>query len=500
MDNLLEHIDFGNEAGDDTEPEELNRYFIVQRLFKQFLSPRKKILVATGKKGIGKSALLQWTNYNLEQTDKDAIIVKARGADLTRSKFKLTDPLETPNDYIRDWMVRICGIVNRALAIQLDVALTDDEISLVECAEIEGYKSRNLVGCLIDRFSKLLGKLQPQKTKTCNEIELLKRANNRKLWILIDDLDATFQMTQSASLELSTFFSACRYLTQDLKDIHFRITMRTDVWSVIRLFDESLDKMEQYVDDIFWSQADFRKLLSKRIESELEVINPDQHRIYHNKDFFSEEEKEEHLIKEIFVPKMEWAKKNIHTYKVLYTLSYERPRWAIQLCKLAQDRAIQRQSQHINRSHINDIWGEYGKKRIADLVAEHKHQCSEIEELLHGFRGSERLLPRDQLFKTIKNRIANHIEPTIEGKSTRNPREIARFLFRIGFIIAKSESETGYEHYSFDQMPDFLSSRTDDDFGVSWEIHPCYREALDIKKLDRSHRAKFSNMRKNGRR
>ena len=89
------------------------------------------------------------------------------------------------------------------------------------------------------------------------------------------------------------------------------------------------------------------------------------------------------------------------------------------------------------------------------------------------------------------------MEPVIEGNSTRDPREIAHFLYRVGFILARSEDEDdNYEHYSFDQMPDFLTSRTDDDFGVKWEIHPCYREALDIKKLDRSHKTKFERLRK----
>jgi hypothetical protein len=72
---------------------------------------------------------------------------------------------------------------------------------------------------------------------------------------------------------------------------------------------------------------------------------------------------------------------------------------------------------------------------------------------------------------------------------------VARFLYRLGFILARSEGPEGYEHYRFDQMPDFLSARTDEDFAVKWEIHPCYREALDIKKLDKSHREKFSRLR-----
>ena len=151
----------------------------------------------------------------------------------------------------------------------------------------------------------------------------------------------------------------------------------------------------------------------------------------------------------------------------------------------------------ISKKQIDEIWGEYGKKRIADLVAEHKHQCDQIEELLNSFRGCNRLMTRDELFTWINNRVSEHIEPKIEGQATRNPREIARFLFRLGFILARSESEDSedYEHYSFDHAPDFLATRTDHDFNVKWEIHPCYREALDIKKLNKSHRARFKRLR-----
>ena len=385
MTNLLEVIDFGNEAADDIDPVELDKYFIVQPLFNKFLNQNNKILVATGKKGIGKSALLQWSKHNLTQKDPEALVIKARGADLVRSKFRLFSKLENPNDYIRDWMVRICSLVNRELAIHLNVALTDDQITLIECAEIEGYKTRNLVGCLIDRFKKSLGDFSPEKMQIKDEVQILKRTNEKKVWILIDDLDATFQMADQSSLELGTFFSACRYLTQDLKDVYIRVTMRTDVWSVIRRFDESLDKMEQYVNNILWYQADFRKILSKRIETQLDQFN---HAIIEKRTYYNDEERDEYIISQVFVPKMEWAQKDIYTYKVLYTLSYERPRWAIQLCKLSQERAIRLGAHKINKTHINDIWGEYGRQRIADLVAEHKHQCDQISELLNSFRGS----------------------------------------------------------------------------------------------------------------
>lgn len=494
MESILSRIDFGNEAADDVDPEDLATYFVEQSAFQRFTQPREKLAIAHARKGVGKSALLQWISYKVAGADKDAIVIKCRGADLVRSRFNLSSPLNEPNDYIRDWMIRICTIVNRYLATSLRIALSDDTITLVETAELDGFKSRNFVGCLLDRLHGLLEGKGPAKLQTKDEIALMKRVKNRRVWILIDDLDATFQNTSQECLSLSTFFSACRYLLQDVKDLVVRITMRTDVWALIRRYDESLDKVEQYVHEVLWHQRDFLQLLSLRIKSSMEsegILLPSvpQH--------VTVADAQERLLELVFVPKMEWAERLVDTYRVLYTLSYERPRWAVQLCKLAKEAALRCRSSVISKDHIDQVWGEYGAKRIADLVAEHKHQCPQVEELLNSFRGATRLMSRNELFRWINNRVSEHMVPTIEGSQSRSPMEIARFLYRLGFILARSDAADGrYEHYRFDQMPDFLSSRTDNDFGLKWEIHPCYREALDIKKLDRSHRERFSRLRK----
>jgi hypothetical protein len=490
--NVLKYIDFGNEAADDAEAEELASYFVEQDAFHKFLQVSQKFLVAHARKGVGKSALVQWIGYKESQKDPDAVIIRCRGADLVRSKFNLSNQLETPNDFIRDWMIRVCSLVNRHLATRIKLALDDDKITLVETAELEGYKSRNLFGCLLDRLQSMLEHGGPTKLK------------DRTVWILIDDLDATYQNTTAESMSLATFFSACRYLVQDMQGLVIRVTMRTDVWAMIRRYDESLDKAEQYVREILWSQRDFLRLLARRVEASLRSLEIPLPKVPPH---VQEADAEERLLETVFEPKMEWgaeyraeefgAHKLVDTYRLLYTLSYERPRWAIQLCKLARESALRRGATQINKTHIDEIWAEYGAKRIADLVAEHKHQCPDVEELLNGFRGATRQMTRDELFGWINNRISTHMAPRIEGKATRKPIEIARFLYRLGFILARSERSDGtYEHYRFDQMPDFLTSRTDDDFGLRWEIHPCYREALDIKKLDKSHKERFGRLRR----
>jgi hypothetical protein len=491
----LKRFDFGNEAADDVPAEELAAYFVEQDTFAQFLSPTRRLMVATARRGVGKSALLQWIAYKIRKEKDGDLVILTRGADLVRAKFNLTSSLKTPNDYIHDWMVRICSIVNRHLAIEVGLALNDDEITLVETAEIEGFKSRNLIGCLVDRFQGLIGSSRTVgKLASKNEVELLKRTRagkERSVWLIIDDLDATYQRTDEETINLCTFFSACRYLSKDVNGLNFRVSIRTDVWPMIRRFDEASGKLDQYREEILWSQEDFRRLLALRIQAGLSGNSRQEDEI----ERLSVKQQED-LLEHIFTPKMLWGDKTVAAYKLIYTLSYERPRWAIQLCKLSQKAAVRHGLNLITRNMIDEVWGEYGAKRIDDLVAEHKHQCPEVEEVVTAFRGAERVLTREGLTAWIGSHISTHLDVWIDGKGVRDALTIARFLYRIGFIVARSDNKDGsYEHYRFDQMSDFLSARTNEDFNVKWEIHPCYREALDIQKLNQSHKAQFGRLR-----
>jgi hypothetical protein len=131
MKNLLSKIDFGNEAADDVSPDEIIQYFVEQKSFNTNLNKAKKILISTARKGVGKSALLKWTQYKLNELYPDSIIIHCRGADLVRSKFHLNNSINTPNEHIRDWMIRICALINRELTKYFKIGITDDKITLI---------------------------------------------------------------------------------------------------------------------------------------------------------------------------------------------------------------------------------------------------------------------------------------------------------------------------------------------------------------------------------
>jgi predicted Ser/Thr protein kinase len=77
--NLLERIDFGNEAGDDVQASEIVNFFVEQSSFHKFLDPTKRILLSTAKKGVGKSALIRWIEAKVrEKNPKDVLVISCK--------------------------------------------------------------------------------------------------------------------------------------------------------------------------------------------------------------------------------------------------------------------------------------------------------------------------------------------------------------------------------------------------------------------------------------
>lgn len=140
---------FGNDSGEDEAPEVLASYFVEQHSFKRAYDKNRKLEIVKGRKGMGKSALLAHLKYRLTDEsnplDKDAIVVKVTGNDLIGlADFSGSDSTQLENR----WKQVICKRISLELASQMGFAMSDDSMSLIEAAEIEGIKGRNLVSGL----------------------------------------------------------------------------------------------------------------------------------------------------------------------------------------------------------------------------------------------------------------------------------------------------------------------------------------------------------------
>lgn len=469
---FLRDMDFGNEAGEDASLSETALYFVEQEDFDRYLKLKNKLLIARAKKGVGKSALLEWLYISYKDAD-DVFVVKVKGSDLVNFSLPNLSNSNRPNDRIYNWMSRMAAVVNREIGRKIEFALSDDDITLVQTSEIDGFKERNLFSALADRFRKAIEKIgvANEKITITENIKILSRTQ-RTILLLIDDVDATFQNTQEEKLELSTLFSACRSLINKVEGLSIRITIRADVWPIVRKYDESLDKVEQYIHDIQWSEEDFTKILVKRIKNSLEL---------------PETESTRSTLQHIYSSDSEWGNKIQSAHRPIYTLSYKRPRWGIQLSKLSQSAALKDRKPLIDVPSIDDSLVTYGLRRIDDIVVEHQHQCSSIKEIILSFRRSKSKLNHNELLTYIKAHVTNHISVIIDGNQTINPSDVAEFLYRVGFIVARIDGSQEYQHISYDEVPDFISKKVDAGASeITWEIHPCYRQALDIESIGKA--------------
>ncbi len=479
--DLLSPQLFGNEAGEDEDLCLLSSYFVDKPLFKPFYSDQNKLMIARARKGIGKSALLRKTFAGVCDSDTD-IAIYLKGSDLIALQQIDSD---TPHHLIFGWQQRICSRITLEIGKRLKLALSDDTITLVESAELAGFKGRNVIGSLLDRLKLKLSnaEIELSKITPADTTQLLNRyLENKKIkvWVFIDDIDATFINTADQKLLISTFFSACRYLVNDVDGLMIRSSIRSDVWSVI-CDDEAMDKCEQYMVDITWSTRETGDILKKKILSYFLTKYPNskkyqEMRISKNKGI--------PVYNLVFKTPFPWGKKMLPPDKPIHIMSAGRPRWAAQLCKLAGKHAATKNHSLIRITDVSKVMDVYGRSRLSDLYKEHAHQCSKLVDIIESFSGCQRRYATVDLLTHITNRIIKRFGlPKIDGiEQGRDSLYISHFLFRVGFIYGRNDTgDAPLSFVNYDERPDLLVSTANLDDGLTWEIHPSYRQALKIK-------------------
>jgi hypothetical protein len=103
--------------------------------------------------------------------------------------------------------------------------------------------------------------------------------------------------------------------------------------------------------------------------------------------------------------------------------------------------------------------------------------------LIGAFTGQKEQLTTDELLKIIDDRIMTHVDVAIAGVSGRaSATDVASLLFQIELYYGRRDFGDGsYEHVNFTDSPTLLRSRTNIDSGLVWEIHPVFRQALEMR-------------------
>lgn len=482
---------FGNDSGEDEDPKVLADYFVEAPAFSKFFSSDRPLEIVSGRKGMGKSALLSYLHYRLSKgesrIDEGALVIKVTGNDLVGlADFTGTDQARLENR----WKQAICKRISLEIGARIGLAVSNDAIQMVEAAEMEGLKGKNLVSCLAGRLGGLIGAAAKAATGASIDIDigkgssaspdfsaLLKRyqeENSRNVWVLIDDVDAKFLNTDEQHQRVGAFLSAIRSLAFNVEGIRIRASIRIDVLTNLRHLEDA-DKLRQYIKQITWSDEALKKIFTRKILSYFKRTEPAKY-----DDWSYGPENYKRIVSLIFGRNFTMYKQTeVDPFVVVMALAGKRPRWIGQLCKLAGGAAG---AAFVDQRHFEGVMGEFGREKISDLCKEHAHQFADISKLTEAFRHSDKELSRFKLFTLIEQRYVTKVTaakvPHVNGFEYKEVSQLGEFLFKIDFISGR-RGDRWVAHF---QEPTLFDSHDNEQNKVQWCVNLSYRGYLNISK------------------
>lgn len=469
---------FGNDAGDDEDANVLNHYFLERPEFLRFYDRTSSLRIVKARKGTGKSALLKRTEVLGRQQHPDDLFVICKGPEIAPD---FSEQRNSSNPVLA-WQRSICARINREIGAAIRSAFTDDAITLVEAAELDNFRGRNLVSALSDRLLRKVpiaaGELERQRIPVSNEIELLRRYSLREditVWFVVDDIDATFKNSETNRAHLAAFFSACRDLAQKVKGLTVRVAVRTDVWTLLRTSDEALDKCDQYVYNLRWTPDQVAYILVSKVDAYFQLTAP---HLLPNPSPNAEARKSQAYLS-VFQQRFPWGRDTwMPSQKYVALYSQGRPRWSAKLCRAAAHKASGRGHFRIDEPDVRGVLGEYSLQRRLDLVGEHAQEYPDFNGLLQVFSGWQRSFSTQEML----SRISSHHTKKATDQTSRqaDALQLAHLLFRSGAITAIGGSGKKATRVEFEDRPTLLTSRAEPDEGFNWEIPMFLRDALKL--------------------
>lgn len=456
---------FGTEAAEDEDFSRLQSYYVKNKTHLN-LTSNLPIRILVGHKGIGKSAIFQIAHNEDCGHNKVSIIIHPDDI------AQLGVHVEDFHQIIRDWKEGLIEIIAAKVLENLDIRMDNETIKtgVKGAGKVINFLSQVFKSRIDDNVN-----LLPAKKEIISRFLV-----DKNIIVYIDDLDRGWEGNKADIQRVSALLNAIRDLCNTNKGLKFRISLRADVYYLVRTSDESTDKIESYVVWHSWTNHEILLLLIKRIEAYFG-------RDFNAKDYRKTPQKDlARFLTPIFSQRFEDTGKwrNAPTYRILMSLIRKRPRDLVKLCSLAAKNAYEKDSTIISTENLKAIFSEYSQGRIQDTINEYRSELPGIERLLLGMKPNRNEIKENSGWiytgPELRNKIFNIIQGGdfyFKNGSKATEKTLAQFLYKINFLTARKTLEDGTIVRAYFEEKQYLAS-TLADFGYVWEIHPAFRWAL----------------------
>jgi len=447
-----------------------------------------------GKKGSGKSALVKYIQYQMENAGLPALLIGPK--DIATGNIGNMSSLGNLTREYENALLKTIAI--KIGEDESGIFANDEENMLIKLAQEEGTRK-------LDGVEKLLKLLQPIG-KTVSDIDFSKlmlqgsNINTKQIqeaitknldedkkvfYVLIDDTDQIASPDEPSHLNrIWAFLLASRAIMGECENIKIFITLRNEVWrrlgSVKSGQRDQVDHFRNLVYPLIPTENDIKEIINKRLYlcvKDLKLENKKKN----NYEYFFENAT-------VKIPGTEKTYRYWEDFIV--KSSRNRPRDAIQLISALSKKAIKEKNYRIESQDVADVLPLYSEERVTDLQREVEEECDKIKEIVRAFSkfkadsGSFSFSPTCLLenLRTLPSRFSITILGITIRDDDNSIFELWKYLYEIGFLNARTSDrreKDGYRHITVDNEPDLVSkTRWNDMQSKLWEIHPAYRSFL----------------------
>lgn len=457
---------FGDLAAEDEKKDRFSAYFIKTDVYKKihnFLPIR--ILVAH--KGIGKSAVFRMSYLENIRDNVLSIWVKPDDILGIANTEDGTDPLEM----IRQWKSGLEELLVEKAISNFNISEDNDSINQISR---NGLKLTERIGMIV------------KKVQDVVDVDAIKKSvadqylKNHKIVIYVDDLDRAWNGSKQNIYRISALLNAVRDMCNETSELCFRISLRSDVYYLVRTADESTDKIDGNVLWLTWTEHELLALLVKRVQS---YFGND----ISEKDLLGMKQQEmsaylNDIMADTFEGSGKWNNRPIRY--IFLSLIRRRPRDLINLCTLAARNANAEGRNLIITEDWEEVFEQYSSSRLQDTINEHKYELPDIERLLLGMKPSHEMKKTEKPFVYSKERLVRKIEGIMQnGKfyfannKECTVEELIAFMYKINFLNARKDAVGGFIDRKYFEDNKYITSNSVD-FGYDWEVHSAFRWAL----------------------
>jgi hypothetical protein len=441
-------IDFGAPSAERDIERGLEEYFVESEAYNRVRSGAKRIVV--GNRGIGKSAIFQVLGRR--ERDEGSYVIELSPEDYSYELLSQTMASEHSGSWAKlgayavAWKYLIYVLIMKEVS-RRKVHLKKGEASRIykyirdhhandnasKLSALVSYLKR-LEGLKIGKYEASVKARELEKLYKLEEIHhllpgLQEIASQRRIIVLVDELDRGWDSSEDAQAFLAGLFQACLSVNSLHDNLRVYISLRQELYDDVPALYEDAQKYRDLIENIHWTEASLLKLMANRIRHSLPALAA-----YDDQECWNC----------LFAAPPGQRRARSFDYMIERTLY--RPReiilFSTQVIECAQD------GQAGPPWPYNTITGAeslYSADRVRDIAAEYRFQWPGLLSVIETFRSQPRVIDRDNLELLALGLITRDIPSagTSAWLDECSPDGLIEILWQVGLLLAEADPGSG---------------------------------------------------------